>query len=211
MDLYKKLLKVQSELKAPKNQYNSFGKYKYRSCEDIVEGVKPLLLEHGVVMTISDDLQKIGEHYYIKATVTIIDIESDDKYEVNGFAREAENKKGMDEMQLTGATSSYARKYALNGMFSIDDTKDADSTNTHSKTQKPTNKRGKPASNGKHHPKLTGLHKDILNACNRNEKKVKPVIAKYYKENGIEIKSLSDLSKLNDNQAEQLLKKIATA
>jgi len=135
MNLFKKLLNVQSELKAPKGQFNSFGKYKYRSCEDIVEAVKPLLKEEGLLMTITDDLKLIGERYYIKATVTVIDTETGEKHEVEGFAREEENKKGMDGSQVTGASSSYARKYALNGMFAIDDTKDSDSTNTHGAKQ----------------------------------------------------------------------------
>lgn len=125
------LLKVQSELKAPKNQFNGFGKYSYRSCEDILEAVKPLLLKYNMTMTISDELQNIGERYYIKATVTITDGEK--VYTVSAFAREEENKKGMDSSQITGSSSSYSRKYALNGMFLIDDTKDSDATNTHDK------------------------------------------------------------------------------
>jgi hypothetical protein len=139
MALYEKLLKIQSELKAPKGQYNSFGKYHYRSCEDITEAVKPLLADNGLVMTISDELTMIGDRYYIKAIVTVIDTETGDKHEVNGFAREAEDKKGMDKSQITGAASSYARKYALNGMFSIDDTKDSDATNKHEKDKNKPN------------------------------------------------------------------------
>lgn len=131
MNLYQKLLRVQTQLKAPKNQYNIFGKYYYRSCEDITEAVKPLLAAENLVMTISDELVLIGERYYIKATVTVIDGETGEKHEVHAYAREAESKKGMDESQITGAASSYARKYALNGMFAIDDTKDSDATNTH--------------------------------------------------------------------------------
>jgi len=131
MNLYQKLLRVQTQLKAPKNQYNIFGKYYYRSCEDITEAVKPLLAEENLVMTISDELILIGERYYVKATVTVIDGETGEKHEVHAYAREAESKKGMDESQITGAASSYARKYALNGMFAIDDTKDSDATNTH--------------------------------------------------------------------------------
>lgn len=125
------LLKVQSELKAPKSQLNKFGNYNYRSCEDILEAVKPLLLKYNMTMTISDELQNIGERYYIKATVTITDGEK--VYTVSAFAREEENKKGMDSSQITGSSSSYSRKYALNGMFLIDDTKDSDATNTHDK------------------------------------------------------------------------------
>lgn len=135
MSLYQKLLRVQTKLKAPKNQYNIFGKYYYRSCEDITEAVKPLLAEEKLIMTISDELTLIGERYYIKATVTVIDGETGEKHEVHAYAREAESKKGMDESQITGAASSYARKYALNGMFAIDDTKDSDATNTHEKNE----------------------------------------------------------------------------
>ena len=115
---------------------NKFGGYKYRSCEDIVEAVKPLLASEGLAMTITDELTQIGDRYYIKATVTIIDTNESDRHEVNGYAREAENKKGMDVSQITGAASSYARKYALNGMFAIDDTKDADDLNKHGKSKK---------------------------------------------------------------------------
>ena len=127
----KKLLLIQSELKAPKGQFNNFGKYKYRSCEDIVEAVKPLLKNHDCLLTISDELVNIGERYYIKATAKITDLESKESEIVTGYAREEETKKGMDGSQITGASSSYARKYALNGLFAIDDTKDSDSTNKH--------------------------------------------------------------------------------
>ena len=124
-----KLTKIQAELKAPKGQYNSFGKYKYRSCEDIQEAVKPLLKKYNVSLTLSDDLQVIGERYYIKVTAVLICNETKESVSVTSFAREEENKKGMDGSQVTGASSSYARKYALNGLFLIDDTKDGDSTN----------------------------------------------------------------------------------
>lgn len=127
MNIYEKLLKVQHELKAPKNQYNSFGKYHYRSCEDIQEGVKPLLKEVNAVLLLDDDIVLIGERYYIKATATFLDCEGGEKIENSAFAREDLSKKGMDASQVTGATSSYARKYALNGLFCIDDSKDGDS------------------------------------------------------------------------------------
>lgn len=123
------LNKIQKELKAPKNQYNAFGKYKYRSCEDILEAVKPLLED--AILTINDEMVVIGERYYIKATATLT--EADKSISATAYAREPEEKKGMDSAQITGATSSYARKYALNGLFLIDDTKDAD-TMDNSKT-----------------------------------------------------------------------------
>ncbi|RLI72255.1 MAG: hypothetical protein DRP02_02255 [Candidatus Gerdarchaeota archaeon] len=126
--IQEKLVKIQSELKAPKGQYNSFGKYKYRSCEDILEAVKPLLKEKDLLLVVSDGMVQMESRFYVKATAVIL--HGEETITVTGFAREAENKKGMDESQITGAASSYARKYALNGLFLIDDTKDAD-TNEH--------------------------------------------------------------------------------
>lgn len=126
MGVYEKLSNVQTELKAPKGQTNSFGKYKYRSCEDILEAVKPLLNKYKASVVISDSLELVGERYYIKATATFIDVETDGMISNTAYARESAEKKGMDDSQVTGATSSYARKYALNGLFLIDDTKDAD-------------------------------------------------------------------------------------
>lgn len=129
--LVKKIIEIQSTLKAPKGQMNKFGNYRYRSSEDILEAVKPLLKEQGLILNLSDEICLIGERYYVKATATITD--GTDKLEVTAYAREADDKKGMDSSQVTGATSSYARKYALNGLLCIDDTKDADATNTHGK------------------------------------------------------------------------------
>ena len=123
-----KLIKIQTELKAPKNQKNNFGGYNYRSCEDIFEAVKPLLKENGLTLRLTDELVNIGERYYIKATAILSD--GTDTIENIAYAREEETKKGMDGSQITGASSSYARKYALNGLFLIDDVKDSDSTNT---------------------------------------------------------------------------------
>ena len=125
----KELISIQSTLNAPKGQYNSFGKYKYRSCEDILGAVKPLLNQHGCTLTISDDVVMVGARIYIKATATITN-SAGEKEVTTAFAREEEQKKGMDSSQVTGAASSYARKYALNGLFAIDDTKDADTLNT---------------------------------------------------------------------------------
>ncbi len=131
MNVYEKLANVQSALKAPKGQYNSFGKYKYRSCEDIVESVKPLLKQNGLLLNLTDEIEMIGNRFYVKATAIIIDTTDGNMVTVCAYAREEETKKGMDGSQVTGASSSYARKYALNGIFAIDDTKDSDSTNTH--------------------------------------------------------------------------------
>lgn len=133
MNVYEKLMNVQFELKAPKSQFNSFGKYNYRSCEDILEALKPLLSKVKAVVNLTDSIDQIGDRIYLKATAIFIDIENGEKIEVNALAREDEVKKGMDSAQVTGSVSSYARKYALNGLFCIDDTKDSDSTNTHGK------------------------------------------------------------------------------
>lgn len=118
------LNKIQAELKAPKNLHNSFGGYNYRSAESILEAVKPLLNENGAILTLSDEIVEVGGRIYVKATATFR--AGDEFFEVTAYAREAESKKGMDESQITGTASSYARKYALNGLFLIDDTKDAD-------------------------------------------------------------------------------------
>ena len=127
MSVYSLLNKVQTELVAPKNQYNAFGKYNYRSCEDILEGVKPLLKELNCVILVSDSIEMIGERIYVKAIAKFVDCETSDTIENTAYARESLSKKGMDDSQVTGATSSYARKYALNGLLLVDDSKDADS------------------------------------------------------------------------------------
>lgn len=124
------LVKIQAELKAPKNQTNAFGKYKYRSAEDIVEAVKPILSKYGTALVITDEVVQVGDRIYVKATATLLD-GTDDSISVSGWAREEEVKKGMDSAQITGSASSYARKYALNGLLAIDDTKDSDATNNH--------------------------------------------------------------------------------
>lgn len=125
----KELLQIQSELKAPKGQFNAYGKYKYRSCEDILEAVKPILKKNNCTLLLSDSLIYVGERYYIKATATLVNAEGK-SVSTEAYAREEETKKGMDASQITGASSSYARKYALNGLLCIDDNKDSDTTNT---------------------------------------------------------------------------------
>lgn len=146
MSIYNKLANVQKQLKAPKGQYNSFGKYAYRSAEDILEAVKPLLADNGLALTLSDEVQEVGGRLYVKATAELFDCNSElsvdgkgmrivpSAVRVTAYAREEYTKKGMDGAQITGSASSYARKYALNGLFAIDDTKDPDATNTHGKT-----------------------------------------------------------------------------
>lgn len=132
MKLHEKLLAIQTKLKAPKGQYNKFGNFNYRSAEDILEAVKPLNAEQGLLLTITDEIKEVGGRVYVVATATVSD--GTDELKVSAFAREPENKKGMDESQITGATSSYARKYALNGLYAIDDNKDAD-TDEHKQQQ----------------------------------------------------------------------------
>ena len=130
-----KLAAVQAALKAPKSQFNSFGKYAYRSCEDILEAVKPHLRENGLTLTLCDDIIQCGERIYIKASACVADIETGETVSTCAFAREPETKKGMDDSQITGTASSYARKYALNGLFCIDDTKDADTPESRGREQ----------------------------------------------------------------------------
>jgi hypothetical protein len=132
MEIVQKLSHIQSKLKAPKGQTNKFGGFKYRSCEDILEAVKPLLAEQEAYLKISDSIELVGDRYYVKATVRLCSAE--EYTEATAYAREPLTKKGMDEAQITGATSSYARKYALNGLFCIDDTKDADTQDNKSET-----------------------------------------------------------------------------
>ena len=134
-EIQTKLLAIQIELKAPKNQRNSFGNYNYRSCEDILEAVKPLAEKHNALVLLDDEIVAIGPRIYVKATASIIS--GGQSIDRHGYAREEETKKGMDGSQITGAASSYARKYALNALFLIDDSKDSDSTNHHEEKQEP--------------------------------------------------------------------------
>jgi len=136
MNIHQKLQGIQAGLKAPKGQTNKFGGYRYRSCEDILTALKPLLAQYTCTLAISDDIVEIGGRVYVTATATLASTscEGDDAVSTSGFAREAETKKGMDDAQITGSASSYARKYALSGLFAIDDTKDPDATNDHGKS-----------------------------------------------------------------------------
>ena len=190
MTVYEKLAIVQQELIAPKNQYNSFGKYNYRSCEDILEGLKPCLKKVRAAVTVSDDVVQIGERYYIKATATLHDAESNVTISNTAYAREDEGKKGMDVSQVTGATSSYARKYALNGLFCIDDVKDADTRDNRQNEAK--------------EQKQAEEHQKEFENSVVSEVKVKALVARCEKE-GVDtekilklykVKSLSDLTEL---------------
>lgn len=168
-NITQKLIKVQSELKAPKGQKNTFGNYNYRSAEDILEAVKPLLSEQGLLMTITDIIEQVGERYYIQAKVTITD--GEDTVEVTGYARESLNKKGMDDSQITGTASSYARKYAMNGLFLIDDTKDSDSNENRTERENRAKKVDVEAEREKQAKiaKLNAQYERALKAANDNE------------------------------------------
>lgn len=156
----KELIEIQKELKAPKGQYNSFGKYKYRSAEDILEAVKPLLHKHGCQLTLSDEIELIGDRYYVKATAKITN--GEEAFWTSAYAREDLEKKGMDGAQITGTASSYARKYALNGLFCIDDTKDADTDEyaNQQKQEKPSGKATPPAKKRSHRDELVAYCKE---------------------------------------------------
>ena len=158
MNIQQKLTGVQCKLKAPKNQFNSFGKYHYRSCEDILEAAKPLLKEADLSLTLTDKIEFIGDRFYLVATAILSDGENE--IITTAYAREEEAKKGMDGAQVTGAASSYARKYCLNGLFLIDDTKDGDSTNQGDKTPE------KPQQSAQKKP----TREDIINASMRYAK-----------------------------------------
>ena len=190
MTVYEKLAIIQQELIAPKNQYNSFGKYNYRSCEDILEGLKPCLRNVRAAVTVSDEVVQIGERYYIKATATLHDVESNESISNTAYAREDEGKKGMDVSQVTGATSSYARKYALNGLFCIDDVKDADTRDNRqneAKEQKQAEEQQKEFENSV----VSEVKIKALEARCEKEGVDTEKILKLYK-----VKSLSDLTEL---------------
>jgi len=172
MSVYTKLAEVQSKLKVSKDNFNAFGKYKYRSCEDILENVKPLLEKVGALINLSDEIMLVGDRYYIKATAVFTDIEDGKPMAVTAYAREDVEKKGMDLAQVTGSVSSYARKYALNGLLCIDDTKDSDATNKHGKDDEETKKAETPKETKPetkeipivdiHKPRVTDKQADIL-------------------------------------------------
>lgn len=203
MNIYEKLLNIQNELKAPKNQRNNFGGYDYRSCEDILEAVKPLCKKQNLLLTISDEIVMVGDRYYVRATATLIDFDEDSMAEIENvaYAREEEQKKGMDASQVTGATSSYARKYALNGLFCIDDTKDADTDEFKNQQNKSnTNNAFKPtayANKTNAMPKTISVaqQKRLFALANGNNDLVKNVITRYKYEKTEQIK-ITDYDKI---------------
>ena len=166
MNLTTKLMHIQTELKAPKNLYNSFGKYKYRNAESILEALKPLEAKYKVAVVIEDEITEVSSRIYVKTTVKLFDAESDDHIVTSAFAREAETKKGMDEAQVTGATSSYSRKYALNALFLLDDTKDVDTEEYQSQK-----KESKPAPTQATAPASAdrNIRQELVNYCNELE------------------------------------------
>lgn len=186
----KELIEIQKKLKAPKGQYNSFGKYKYRSAEDILEAVKPLCHENNCTLTLSDTLENIGDRYYIKATVSITN--GTETVSVSAYAREDETKKGMDGSQITGTASSYARKYALNGLFCIDDTKDADTDEYKKQTTKESTKKTSSA------PKLSreDLEVKIVALCDAKRLDVAEICKKV---------KVGSLEELNDDRLQKCL------
>lgn len=139
-NILNKLFKIQQELKVPKNQKNTFGNYNFRNCEDIMEASKPICAKNNCLLTCTDELKQVGDRYYVQATATIFDLDSEENISTSAYAREEETKKGMDASQITGASSSYARKYALNGLLQLDDNKDAD-TNEYKKQQEKGNQK----------------------------------------------------------------------
>jgi hypothetical protein len=190
-NVIQKLLEIQKELKAPKGQWNKFGKYNYRSSEDILEAVKPLNAEHGLMLTLSDEPILIGERYYIKATATITD--GKDQIAVDAYARESLNKKGMDDSQITGTASSYARKYAMNGLYLIDDAKDAD-TDAHRDQMEntPQDPQGPPQNNQPQGPPpinqqqigdIKVLMGSIINITGKSEAEIFDALNKNFKTN----------------------------
>ena len=186
--LIQKLLSVQEKLKAPKSQNNNFGKYKYRSCEDILEAVKPLNVEAGLLLTISDEIELVDGRHYVKATCRVTD--GTDELVVTASAREAGNKKGMDDAQVTGATSSYARKYALNGLYLIDDTKDADTDEYAQQQKRGSQKQQKPNQN------------DQQNEFQENRKVTNDIMKKIAEETG---KSIQEVGSYLIHQANEKL------
>lgn len=192
MNIYEKLLNVQTELKAPKGQFNAFGKYKYRSCEDILEALKPVLNKYKLTFFINDEIVEVNNRNYVKATITIINIEKpDEQIQTSALAREEETKKGMDGSQITGASSSYARKYALNGMFMIDDTKDSDSTNTYGKDKTEQEK-----------------VKDFLNSRNGMIEKLSEYVKGDKLERMLKNYGVNELFEMKDEQLKDACKKI---
>lgn len=189
--IYQKLNMVQSKMKAPKNLFNSFGKYKYRNAESILEAFKPYGKELGLVLMLNDSVEQIGDRVYIKATATLIDIEDNSRTEVSAYAREPMSKKGMDDSQVSGATSSYARKYCLNGLFLLDDTKDADTDEYRNQAENQYKAQNKPS-------KLTDVQvQSLINVVTKKGLDLDDLIAKV---------GLDDVSELTAETYNEIVK-----
>lgn len=188
LSLREKLMRIQVEMKAPKNLYNSFGKYKYRNAEGIQEALKPLEKEYKVTTILKDEIVDVSGKIYVKVTATIMDCESDDFIWTTAFAREADVKKGMDEAQVTGATSSYARKYALNALFLLDDTKDVDSEEYQAQN-KPEPKKA----TAKAQPVSANVRQELVDYCTQH---------------GIDIGEVASTYKLNNNSTDEEFKTV---
>ena len=198
MTIYEKLSAIQVKLNAPKKQYNSYGRYNYRSCEDILEGLKSHLEETKTAVTVNDEIVLIGERYYVKATATLHDCESDKSVSNTAYAREELTKKGMDASQITGSTSSYARKYALNGLFCIDDVKDAD---TRDNRQKEAEEQAKAESEAKdiENSVIDDLKARALKARCVAEQVPEATILKLYKVDAIEKLTMRQFANIHAN------------
>lgn len=213
-NILKKLFDIQQELKVPKNQRNTFGNYNFRNCEDIMEASKPICAKHNCLLTCSDGLIQVGERYYVKAIATIYDLDSEESVSASAYAREEETKKGMDASQITGASSSYARKYALNGLLQLDDNKDAD-TNEYKKQQDKGNQKQVTKKVDKPIEMIDANQIKIIHTLFTKIEKSESQIFKNFtndkaKENvynQYKVKSSKELTKENANKMIELLKK----
>ena len=213
-NILKKTFDIQQELKVPKNQRNTFGNYNFRNCEDIMEASKPICAKHNCLLTCSDELIQVGDRYYVKATATLFDIDSEESISTSACAREEETKKGMDASQITGASSSYARKYALNGLLQLDDNKDAD-TNEYKKQQNKGNQKSTVKKVDKPVEMIDANQIKIIHTLFTKIKKSESQIFKNFtndkaKENvynQYKIKSSKELTKESANKMIDLLKK----
>ena len=205
MNIYEKLTMVQQKLKAPKNQFNKFGNYNYRSCEDILEGLKPIMADVKFAVKVSDEMVLIGDRYYVKATATFIDCEDGDKISNTAYAREEETVKGMSSSQITGSTSSYARKYALNGLFCIDDVKDADSRDNRQDKEADKAKADKEQQNIENMKINETKVKALASRCASDGVKAETILKLYKVEN---FESLTELQFRNINDHWEEIKKV---
>jgi len=203
-----KMFAIQQALVVPKDQYNKFGNYPYRTCEGILEAVKPLLADHELNVLMSDDLIQLGDRYYVKATATLVDAKSGEQITVTAFAREEESKKGMDGSQVTGASSSYARKYALCGLFAIDGNKDSDETNTQSSNDTKPQTRPQPQMPKQTQPQAQPQPaKKVLTPQERKERTIKFLkgLSDDKLKEYMEYFKIEDVDRITDEQVDQVI------